>query len=251
MVSAIILCKNEENNIINCIKSVSFCDEIIVVDDFSTDKTIDLIKKTKNTKIKIFEYRLNEDFSKSRNFGLSKVKGDWTFFIDADEIVSPSLAFEISNAVIFSSSYNAFYIRRYDNLWGKKLKYGEVGGIELIRLSKKDTGVWQGKVHEELKIQGKVGILKNPLIHYPHKTLTEFLGEINWYSSLRAEELFKKKAKAHWWSILVYPLGKLFKGYFLKKGFLDGNRGLIVAIIMSFHSFLVRGKLWQLTLRNE
>ena len=245
MISAVILTKNEEQNIEKCLESVKWCDEIIVVDDNSSDKTIEIAKKYKTT---IYHHPLNNDFSAQRNFGLSKAKNEWALFIDSDEIVSDALAYEISNAVGLKDQdlrpFNGFYIKRVDFMWGKELKYGETGSVKLLRLAKKDAGVWVGMAHEKWKIDGSVGKLINPLKHFPHKTLDEFLKEINFYTEIRAMELKNKNIKAFFWSILLYPLGKFALNYLLRRGFLDGMQGLVFAIVMSFHSFLVRGKLW-------
>ncbi len=248
MISAVILTKNEEANISDCVKSLSWCDEVVVVDDNSKDRTIELVKKLN---ARVYTHPINNDFSSQRNFGLSKAKGDWVLFVDADERVSSSLAFEISNAIIFSSEFNGFYIKRRDVMWKKELKYGESGNMHLLRLGKKGVGKWEGKVHEEWEVKGNIGKLKNPIMHFPHKTFQEFLKEINFYTTVRAEELYKKGAKANFLSILLYPLGKFLFNFLLKLGFIDGMPGLIVALAMSFHSFLVRGKLWLLWQKKE
>lgn len=246
MISAVILTKNEEENISDCIKSLSWCDEVVVVDDNSKDKTIEIAKILN---AKTYTRSIDNDFSSQRNFGLSKTKGDFVLFIDADERVSDALAFEISNIAHqitdqTLSAYNGFYIKRNDFMWGRQLKFGETGRIRFLRLAKKNSGRWEGKVHEKWKVKGNIGKLKNPLLHFPHKTLQEFLKEINFYTTIRAEELYKKGKKADFTSVLMYPSGKFILNYFLRRGFLDGVPGLIVALTMSFHSFLVRGKLW-------
>ncbi len=245
MISAVILVKNEEKNIVDCIKGLRWCGEILVVDDNSTDKTVELAKKNG---ARVITHSLENDFSRQRNFGLLEAKGEWVFFVDADERVSESLAFEITNRIKESPSehYDGFFIRRIDNMWGKKLLHGETGNIKLLRLVKKTSGKWEGQVHEVWKTKGVLGELKNPISHYPHQTITEFLEEINFYTDIRAKELHKKGIKAHWWSVIVYPKAKFFLNYIIKMGFLDGIPGLVFAILMSFHSFLVRGKLWQL-----
>ncbi len=247
-ITAVILTKNEENNISECIKSLNFCDEILIIDDYSTDRTVEIVNDLNNKKVKVIKHVLNGDFSKQRNFGLEKAQNEWVIFIDADENVSEALAFEISNAIhqlsdIRIEKKNGFYIKRKDFLWGKELNYGE-SGIKLLRLGKKQDGNWVGKVHEEWKIKGKIGILKNSLIHLPHQSVADFLKEINYYSSIRAKELLDKKTRVFFWSIILYPLGKFLINYFIRRGFMDGIRGLIIAVTMSFHSFLVRGKLW-------
>lgn len=245
MISAIILTKNEERNIEKCLKSIYWCDEIIIVDDNSTDKTIEIAKKYNAT---VYSRSLDNNFSAQRNFGLSKANNDWILFVDSDEIVSDALAYEISNAIGIKSqnpkNFNGFYIKRTDFIWGKKLEYGETGGINLLRLARKNAGLWEGTAHERWIINTSTGKLINPLLHFPHKTLSEFLREINFYTDLKAKELLNKNIKVSFWSIIAYPSGKFFVNYFLRRGFMDGMPGLVFAITMSFHSFLVRGKLW-------
>ena len=126
------------------------------------------------------------------------------------------------------------------------LNHGESGNIKLLRFGKKHSGVWVGKVHEEWQVDGKKGELGSFLLHYPHQTLNEFLTEINFYSTLRANELYEKKITVSYLDLLKYPVAKFLLNYFLKLGFLDKMEGLMFALMMSFHSFLVRGKLWLL-----
>jgi glycosyltransferase involved in cell wall biosynthesis len=249
MISAVVLTKNEEQNMRKCLESVKWCDEIIVVDDGSSDRTIGIAEKYKVT---VYRNPLNGDFSAQRNFGISKAKYDWIVFIDADEIVSDALAYEMSNVIGLKDqnpeNFNGFYIKRSDFIWRKQLRYGESGNIKLLRLGKKGMGVWRGRTHEKWQIMGDVGSLENPILHFPHKTLTEFLEEVNFYTDIRAKELKLKNTEVFFWTIILYPLGKFIVNYILKRGFMDGMQGLVFAIIMSFHSFLVRGKLW---LKNE
>ena len=242
MISAVVLAKNEEKNIQRCLESLSWCDEVIVIDDHSTDKTVEIAKKAG---VKIYTNSLDNDFSAQRTFGLAKASGDWVLFVDADEKVTSALWYEImAHTNNPTNPYVGFYMRRIDTMWGKELKHGETGNIKLLRIAKKDAGHWQGKVHEKWKVKGKTLVLKKALLHYPHSTIEIFLREINYYTDLRAAELFKKKVQVKAWQIIVYPKGKFFVNYILKAGFLDGLPGLVFALMMSFHSFLVRGKLW-------
>lgn len=247
MISAVVLTKNEEKNIVDCLETLAWCDEVLVIDDNSEDRTVEIAQKMRAS---VFVRSLNNDFSKQRNFGLQKAKNDWVLFVDADERVSAELCAEISDAISSQiwrkQNLCGFYTKRRDFMWGKELKHGEVGSIKLLRLAKKDAGVWEGAVHEEWKIKGKTDKLKNPLLHYPHQTIAEFLQEINFYTTLRAQELYQQGVKVRWWEIILYPKAKFFYNYFIKMGFLDGLPGFIFALIMSFHSFLVRGKLWLL-----
>jgi len=243
-ISTVVLTKNEEKNIADCLKTLQWCDEILIIDDYSIDKTVSIAKKSG---AKIYKHGLSKDFSQQRNFGLSKAQSEWVLFVDCDERISEDLASEIvlridKQEVIESG----FYVKRLDFLWNKQLKFGETGNISLLRLAKKNAGKWEGKVHEEWRITGKVGRLQYPLIHHPHQSIAEFLQEINFYTELRAQELFLQKVHVSLWQIVAYPKAKFLVNYFLKLGFLDGVPGLILAICMSLHSFLVRGKLWQL-----
>lgn len=244
MISAVVLAKNEEKQIKQCLESLSWCDEIIVIDDNSTDKTEEIAKKMG---AKVYIHSLEGDFSQQRNFGLEKSKGDWVLFVDADEQISSALWYEIMQYVNEPiEAYSGFYLRRRDVMWGKKLLHGELGKIKLLRLAKKNVGKWEGKVHETWEITGKTLILQKELLHYPHQTIEEFLSEINFYTDIRSKELFNKKIKSSWWDILLFPLGKFIRGVLVEAGFLDGLEGLVFAFFMSFHSFLVRGKLWLL-----
>lgn len=249
MISIVILTKNEEKNILDCLETVLWADEIVVIDDYSQDRTIDVIKTFYPKKrIKIFKRRL-EDFSSQRNYGLSKATKEWIFFVDSDERVTKELREEINTLLIEEKNnpkYNGFYVSRKDIIWGKKLDHGESGNIKLLRIGKKTAGIWRGKVHEEWAIEGNTNDLESELIHYPHQSMDEFLKEINFYTTLRAEELYNAKTKVKFLDLIFYPKGKFIQNYIFKLGFLDGLEGFIFAILMSFHSFLVRGKLWLL-----
>jgi len=245
MLSVVILTKNEENNIIDCLESLLFADEIIIIDDCSKDRTIDIVRDLNSKNIRFYKRKL-DNFASQRNFGLSKAKGDWVLFVDADEIVSKDLKNEVLTVIVEDTDKDGYYIRRRDFIWGRELKHGEISGIKLLRLAKKRGGKWVGKVHERWNIKGYLGNIKTPLIHRPHSNLKEFIAEINFYTSLRAEELKEAGVKVSIVSIIIFPIGKFLFNYILRLGFLDGVEGFIFAIMMSFHSFLVRGKLWML-----
>lgn len=253
MISVVILTKNEEKNILDCLESVLWADEIIIVDDNSEDRTIEVVKSLSNRKIKSYSKVLNEDFSSQRNYALSKTTKEWVLFLDADERVTNELREEINTQIISEKNkpkYNGFYIQRKDIIFGKMLKYGETGKVNLLRLARKKSGIWYGKVHETWQVEGKIAKLENSLIHYPHQTINDFLKEINFYTSLRAKELYQKGVKASFFDIVIYPKAKFILNYFINLGFLDGIEGLVFAILMSFHSFLVRGKLWLLWIKE-
>lgn len=250
--SAVVLVKNEEKNIIDCLEALYFCDEIIIIDDYSVDRTPEIIERysKEHDTVKIFKRKLENDFSAQRQFGIEKTTNDWVMFVDSDERITEELATEIKEN-LSTPDFDGFLIKRIDFMWGKILKHGEVGNIKLLRLFNKNKGNLKGKVHEVWETKSKAGELLNPILHYPHPTISEFLKEINFYSSLRAEELYERHVKSSFVKIILYPKGKFIMNYIFKLGFLDGTAGLVHAFMMSFHSFLVRGKLYLLWQKKE
>ncbi|MCX7881344.1 MAG: glycosyltransferase family 2 protein [Patescibacteria group bacterium] len=273
-ISAVVLTKNEEKNIERCLKSLDFCDEIIIIDDYSEDKTIEKVKslirqladkiQNKNVKLKIYKRNLENNFAKQRNFGLEKTSYDWVLFVDADEEVSEELKKEIvdlkRDSRIRGNDVFAFYIKRRDYFWGREVKYGEVLKARkkgFIRLVNKKSGSFSGNVHEEFKLKNqsaswrtKIKTFNNYLNHYPHPTVKEFLEEINFYSTIRANELYQQGRRTNLFEIIFYPLTKFVLNYFIYGGFLDGPAGFAYAFLMSFHSFLVRAKVYQYQLER-
>lgn len=238
--SAVILAHNEIDVLLRCIKQLSFCDEVIVIDDSSTNQITQVAKKNNAT---VYKRNLANNFAEQRNFGLSKAKGDWILFVDPDEVVTKKLAQEIKDK-IKNNNIDGYFLKRKDIWLGKKFKYGEVGETCLLRLARKSKGKWTRAVHEHWLIDGQTTTLKNSLLHYPHPTIYEFLEKINYYSQLHALENEKESKNASFIKILVYPLGKFIYYYFVKLGILDGIHGFVVAVIMSMHSFLSWGSIW-------
>lgn len=243
MLSAIVLTRNEGRNLKRCLESLSFCDEIIILDDNSDDNTL---KIAESHKAKVFKRELKGDFAAQRNFGQTKARGEWLLYIDADEAVTEDLKKEILSAV--KEDFDGYYLRRRDFFWGKELKWGEVKKVRdhgLLRLLKKGSGKWMGDVHEVFHTAKETSTLEGFLNHYPHPTLSEFISDVNAYSTLRAKELFNKGKNTNVFEIVLWPIFKFLYNYFLNLGFLDGAAGFTYAFMMSFHSFLVRSKLYQ------
>lgn len=190
---------------------------------------------------------VHNDFSRARNEGLEKAQHEWILFVDTDEEISKKLAEEIIKVQNATSSIGAYYITRRDFFWGKELKYGETSTVRssgIIRLVKKGSGEWVGKVHEEFKTSNKTATLDGYINHYPHQTIADFLTSINSYSTLRADELVNMHVRTNAFQIVFFPFVKFWYTYFLKLGFLDGAAGFVYSFMMSFHSFLVRSKLY-------
>ena len=242
-ISVVVLTKNEEESIQRCLQSLEFCDEVIVIDDNSIDKTRQISEKLG---AKVFIRGLKNDFARQRNYGLTKANGEWVLFVDADEVISENLALEIQSKINSKSlNYPGYYLKRQDIIWNKKVSHAEYGNAKILRLAL-HKGAWKRKVHEYWEVKGNKGVLKNPLIHRPHQTIPEFIKDLNYYSTLHAISNKKEGKKSNLAKILLFPILKFTTNYFLKLGFFDGLRGFLLAIFMSFHSFLAWSKLWLL-----
>lgn len=240
--SVVVLTHNDEGRIVDCLECLNFTDELIIVDDNSSDRTIELAKQYTN---KIFIRALSGNFASQRNFALNNVHNAWVLFVDSDELISNRLKEEILVS-IKAGSAAGYYLKRIDYMWQKKILHGEAGQINLIRLARKDAGKWHGKVHETWKIIGRIEQLQHPIIHIPHQSMKEFINDVDNYSTLRSIELRENHVQASPLSVIFYPVAKFVGNYFFKKGYKDGIPGFLYAMTMSFHSFLVRSKLFQM-----
>lgn len=245
MISAVILARNEEKNLTELIPTLSFCDEVIVVDNDSTDGTVEIAQKYKAHII----HDASSDFSHLRNNALKIANGDWIFFVDADERISNTLQDEIVTVTKSASQYVGWYISRQDIFWGKRVNYGEVLSARvkgILRLVRKNSGEWKGAVHEVYIPNGLTGKLKNPIMHHSHKGIADFLEAVNTFSTRRADAMYKNEVRLWALPILIVPFSKFLYTYLLLGGFLDGARGFVYSFMMSFHSFLTRSKVYLL-----
>jgi len=247
-ISLLLLTKNEAENIKTNFQWLEKCpiiNELIVIDDNSTDNTANLLNslETKTLKIEIFGRELANDFSAQRNFGLQKCKNNWILWLDADEKPGEEMI-KFLNSFDFSNTSYSF--KRNDIFIGHELKHGETANIYFTRLFDKNHGSFKNRVHEIWDTDLPVNKTDFYLIHYSHKTLYSLISKINFYTTIRSQELFNLKIKTNIFEIIVYPKAKFVQNYLFRLGFLDGTAGIIMALSMSLHSFLVRAKLWHL-----
>lgn len=249
-ISLILPTKNEAENVkrnLNWLKGCPVINEVIVIDDNSTDDTVSQIKKLipKSINLQVFTHNLAGDFSQQKNFGLSKTTNEWILWLDADEKPSKQLIDFINH---FNGNKNtAFAFKRQDTFLNSTLKYGETNSNIFVRLFNKNHGKFVGKVHEVWHTsQNVVNQYDLTIEHNSAATLDIFFSKINLYSSIRAQELFERKEAFSLFELLFYPPAKFIQNYFFRLGFLDSTAGIVLALGMSFHSFLVRAKLWHL-----
>ncbi len=248
-ISLLLLTKNEQGRVgewPSWLKKCHTIDEIICIDDLSTDETAATVKdlRSPSLAVNIFSRALDGDFASQRQFGLSKCKNDWVLWLDADEIPSQGLI-NFLNDFQPSSDFN-FAFPRADIFLGQTLRHGETANMFFTRLFNKHHGFFVGKVHEVWSSDTTIRKTNTPILHCPHHTLSSFLNKINFYSDIRSLELFNQKTKTNLFQIALFPLAKFVHNYIFRLGFLDSTAGIIIALGMSLHSFLVRAKLWHL-----
>lgn len=234
MLSAVVLNHLPFSQISKTLRSLLFVDEIILLQDEAYPLDQD---KTSN-KVKVYHRSLNSDFSAQRNFALKKAKGDWVLFVDSDEVVSPSLAKEIKQAV--RGGFSAYLIPRQDIFYRQGLKHGETGQTKLLRLAKKNSGKFKRSVHENWQIRGRVGELKHFLLHYKKDLTTGFIERIRLYGPIDAQSLDKEDKPYSTFRLFFNPPAKFFLNYIVRRGFFDGLLGLFHAYLMAVQSFSVR-----------
>lgn len=241
-ITGVILYNTGVDQLVKAVRSLTWCTErIILVDGYSIDEKVKTLAKTYSAHV--FFHALDA-FGEQRNIALSYVKTDWAMFLDVDETVSPQLAKEIQNA-ISKTDYVGFYLHRQDTFMNKILNYGETSKVALLRIAKKTAGKWERSVHEVWTVSGKTKTLQNPLFHTPHHSIHSFIEKINRYTSLEAILRQKQGKRFSFIGLILYPLGKFVYNYVVLLGFLDGFPGLAQAWMMSFHSLVLRVKMYE------
>jgi lipopolysaccharide heptosyltransferase II len=232
-ISAVVVTFNEEKNIKRCLDSIKFCSEIIIVDSGSTDKTLHIARKYG---ARIFLKKFT-DFSDIKNYGILKAKNNWILSLDADEELTTQSQEKIKKVI--KDDYDGFYIKRVNYFLGKPIKHGGWGDDFQLRLFKRDKGLFNGAVHESIKIKGKIGYIKEPILHYSYNDSKSYFEKMNRYTTLQAE-----KPKVFLFLKLIFsPFFKFFKMFFIKSGFLDGFHGFILAIYSAFSEFVKISKM--------
>lgn len=249
-ISLLLLTKNEQNNLKgwgSWIHKLNTINEIVIIDDESTDKTLKILKSLKTDKlsINIHKRKLNNNFSDQRNFGISKSINDWILSLDADEVPTQKTINYLNNLSPEIGQNYAF--KRNIVYLNHTISYGQCLNDFPIKLFNKTEGKFIHPVHEKWESTANTNDLNQVILHYSIKDLTTFLQKINTYSSIRAQELYDQKHHPHLWEIILYPKFKFIELYFYRLGFLDGTPGIILSLAMSFNSFLIRSKLWHLS----
>jgi glycosyltransferase involved in cell wall biosynthesis len=243
--SAIIIAKDSENIIADCLDSLSFCDEIIVIDNNSKDRTSE-IAKMMGAKIRKAE---NKDFSELRNIGLKEARFDWVLYVDADERISKELELSIKEVVLDKDTEISAYKIKRKNFYFGSVEWPYVESIERL-FRKNSLKKWSGKLHESPIVDGKVGELDGYLLHFTHRDLSSMLNKtIEWSETEAALRLNASHPKMSWWRFPRVMLTAFFNSYVRQKGYKAGTAGLIESLYQSFSMFITYARLWEM--QNE
>jgi glycosyltransferase involved in cell wall biosynthesis len=226
--SVIIITKNEETHISDCLASIAWCNEIIVVDCGSTDNTVARCQKYTDNVFVVDDW---QGFGVQKNRALAKATGEWVLSIDADERVTATLQQEIKHAITHAT-YTAFRMPRKSHYCGRWIKHSGWTPDFVTRLFRRDCARFSDDIiHEKVQVlQGDIGTLKMPLLHYSFNSLEEVLEKINSYSSANAHKHFKQGKKSSLTKAIFHGLWSFVRTYILRAGFLDGREGFMLAV---------------------
>ncbi len=227
--SACIITYNEADRIEDCLRSVSFCDEIVVVDSHSTDTTRELAARLG---ARVLE-RDWPGYRSQKQFAVENASNDWVLCLDADERVSEKLRREIET--LRETDFPRFagwWVPRITDYFGRFLRHGNAYPDRLIRLFDRRRGGWTGyEIHENTRVTGRVGKLHGDLEHYSYRSLTDHHLRMARYADLMAQALYDRGKRCGLAKVLINPQWRFFRGYCLRLGFLDGWRGLVFALV--------------------
>ncbi|MFH1282075.1 MAG: glycosyltransferase family 2 protein [bacterium] len=241
--SATVITHNEAGDIMRCLDSlVGVADEIVIVDNFSSDKTLEIVRNFTN---RVFLKKF-ESYGTQKQFALEKTSSDWVINIDADEELSQPLREEILKLKEDPGEYSGFSMPFNVFFLGKRLRFGGCSNEHHLRLFKKEKASYRGKrIHEGIIVEGKTRVLKGHVNHYTYADLEEYLKKFNQYTTLIAHEKNASGERFNIFYVFRLPV-EFITRYFVKLGFLDGWHGFLYALLASYYALFKYLKLWDL-----
>lgn len=243
--SLVVSAYNEEDNILECLKSAEgVADEIIVVSGSSTDSTERIAKKFGAT---IFSQPNHPMLNRNKNYGFEKAKGEWILNLDADERLTPALRDEIKATLSSKSDVNGYWIPRKNIIFGKWIESAMWWPDYQLRLFRKTKGRFREKhVHEYLSVDGKTDKLSEPMIHENYTSISQYLRKMDViYTENEAFQILSSGKTLTWIDAIRLPVNDFLKTFFLQKGYKDGLHGLILSILQAFYAEVVFAKVWE------
>jgi glycosyltransferase involved in cell wall biosynthesis len=247
-VSVYVLTTNNRRTIERCLKSLSWAEELVVVDSFSQDGTYEICKKyTEKTYQR--EWRGHCD---QYQYAADLTTQSWIMFVDADEEIPPELVEEIREELNGRArGFDGYFAYRRTYYLGKWIRYGGWYPDGEIRLYRREKGRWEGGLHAKLVVDGEIGVLKKQYLHYTYGNISDQILTIDQYSKIAAGDLFQSGKKFSLFKLLFHPPFRFIKEYLFQSGFRDGLPGLIIIVSTMFYVFIKYAKLWELQLEKE
>jgi glycosyltransferase involved in cell wall biosynthesis len=241
-VSVYMITYNNEETVERALKSVTWANEIVIVDSFSNDRTAEIGRKYTD---KLFQ-RKWPGHRDQYQYAADLTSHEWIMFVDADEEVSPELVDEIQEALKRKTSeVDGFFIYRRTFYLGRWIRYGGWYPDGEIRLYRRNRGRWEGGLHARVVVSGRVQPLKNLYHHYTYRDISDQIQTIDTYSTTAAEDLVTSTRPFALTHLLFNPIFRFLKDYILKLGFLDGIPGLVIAVSTAYYAFIKYAKLWE------
>ncbi|MCW5978926.1 MAG: glycosyltransferase family 2 protein [Bryobacteraceae bacterium] len=238
-ISATIITYNEQKNIARAIESLRFCDEVVVVDSGSVDRTVEIADKLG---ARVLEHPW-QGFARQKNFAAEEARFDWIFSLDADESLSEALEGEIWQIKKNGPQYDAYTVPRLAQYLGRWILHSGWYPDRKIRLYNRCKGRWTGNyVHERVEVSGSVGHLESNLLHFTCDSLSQHLETMNRYTTLAAQQLAAEGVRIGWRHLLLDPPWTFFRSYVVNRGFLDGMEGLAIAYMAGLYNFIKYAK---------
>lgn len=240
---------NNSRTVEKALRSVSsWASEIIVVDSFSTDNTYEIVRRYAT----YCEQRKWPGFRDQYNYSISKANNDWVMFIDADEEISSELAAEVLHRIEDDKGmYDGYIAHRRNFYLGRWIMHGGWVPDYEIRLFRRSRGGFEGDLHANVKVMGRVGELRHFYYHYNYKDIADQIDTINLYSKTAAKDMQNQKRRFSFFDLLLRPPWRFIKEYIFKRGFLDGFPGFVIAVSTMFYVFVKYAKLWELERNME
>jgi len=228
-ISAILITRDEEGNVADCLASLTFADEIVVVDSGSRDRTEEICRSDPRVRWYSEEWK---GYGPQKNSALDKANGRWVFSIDADERVTPELAEEIGALDLDRVPVAGFRVCRRNHFGGRWVRHGGWYPDHVVRFWRREDGRFDGRsVHESVGVEGPVGTLRGELLHFTYRDTADFLERMDRYSTLWARESLRSGRRAGAVDLLLRPPFTFFRMFFLRAGFLDGALGFRLAVL--------------------
>jgi glycosyltransferase involved in cell wall biosynthesis len=246
--SVTVITRDEAAHIGAALESVSWADEIIVVDSQSTDATV-AIARQRATRVEIREW---PGYSAQKNYAASLASNDWILSLDADERVSPELATEIKELLQKGPTECGYRIPRVTWYLGRWIRSTDWYPDYQLRLYDRRTARWNGRrVHESVEVDRAPGRLQHELQHYAYRDISHHLATIDKYTTLAAEQWQSEGRRTSWFGMLFHPRFAFLRNYLLRGGFRDGDAGLLISQLNSYYVFLKLAKLWELNRQSD